>query len=57
MKQKFKDGDEWDAVGSWRKWYHWKPGQLKKIKNKMYRRIRRDSTKIIQQELEETKDD
>lgn len=50
MKQKTTDGWEYDALGN-RSWYNWKPGQLRYIKNKMNRRVRKESKKIIEEEL------
>lgn len=41
-----KGGDEYDAFSKYRKFFHWKAGQLKKIKrayNKRFRRHIRES--------------
>ena len=42
-------GDEQDALTGWRKWFHWKPGQLRRIKNQYRRRIRRKAKQDDQQ--------
>ena len=37
----FKCADEYDALTKWRKFYLWKPGQIKKIKRRVSKRERR----------------
>ena len=41
MKQKLKSGDEYDAICA-RKWYNWKPRQIKRIKRALSKRIRKE---------------
>jgi hypothetical protein len=50
MKQILKGGDEFDAVYS-RDIYHWKSGQLKKIKRRMNKRARQDGRAEVRREL------
>ena len=40
MKQKLKSGDEYDAICA-RKYYNWKPGEVKKIKKALNKRARK----------------
>jgi hypothetical protein len=50
MKAKLKGGDEWDAFTSWRKVTHWSAGQLRRIKQRFNRRIRRAERQRLKQE-------
>ena len=40
-------GDEWDAFTGWRRYLHWQPGQLRRVKQRFNRRVRRK----VKQEL------
>jgi len=40
---KMKSADEYDALSRWKKLFHWRPGQRKKIKNIHNKRIRREA--------------
>ena len=44
-KQKLIDGDEFDVVGGWRKWYCYlqRAGACKSIKKKLNKRARREA--------------
>jgi Zn/Cd-binding protein ZinT len=44
-KQTLKGGDEYDLVGSWRRWYCYlqRAGVAKSIKKKMNKRARKDA--------------
>ena len=44
-KQKLKGGDEYDVVGSWRKWFCYlqRAGATKSIKKKMNKRARKEA--------------
>ena len=51
MKQKLKSGDEFDAISkNARKYYLWKPGQIKKIKRALNKRHRQEAKKGIRDE-------
>ena len=38
---KLKSGEEWDALTGWRRYYHWHPGQRKRIKRGYNKRMRK----------------
>ena len=40
---KLKGGDEYDALTKAKKYYHWKPGERKKIKRRYNKRFRKCS--------------
>ncbi len=42
-RDKLKDGDEYDAVTSFRRFLLWLPGRRRWIKNKINRRARREA--------------
>ena len=48
-KQKLKGGDEFDAVGGWRRWYCYlqRAGAAKTIKKKMNKRARQDAKRKL----------
>ena len=49
-KEKFSDGDEWDALSkSSRRIFIWKPGQVRKIKRKFNKRIRKLWKQLLNQ--------
>ena len=48
-----KSGDEYDAFTTWRKYYHWAPGQLREIKRKFNRRSRRVAKEKIRKERDD----
>ena len=54
-RQKLKGGDEWDVVGSWRKYYCYlqRSGVCKAIKAKMNRRERREAKQQLKEELDD----
>ena len=53
MKRKvvMKNADEYDALTKARKWYNWKRGELKRIKNAFNRRERRQAREEINERL------
>lgn len=54
-RQKLKSGDEWDAIGGWKKYYAYlqKAGVRKAIKQLMNRRERRQNKQQIRREFDE----
>ena len=48
-----KSGDEYDAFTRWRNIHFWKRGELKKIKRKFTKRVRRYNKKVCLEELAE----
>lgn len=48
MKQRLKDGHEWDLLSNWRKkgWLTHKPGVWKSIKKRLNKRFRREGKNI-----------
>lgn len=53
MKQKLKDGDEYDAISRyWRNRVFWQRGELKKIKRRVNKRFRQESKREIRNEEE-----
>jgi hypothetical protein len=38
-----KDGDEWDALTRARRFYHWRPGELRAIKRRYNKRQRKEA--------------
>jgi hypothetical protein len=56
MKNKIplNNGDEYDAFSkNYRKWTNWQKGELKKIKRKYNKRVRRENKKEINIEMKE----
>jgi hypothetical protein len=52
MKRKRVGGDEQDALSrKARRLYHWKPGQINRIKRRNNKRERREGKKQIQEEM------
>ena len=45
-----KSGDEHDALTGWRKVMRWKAGQIKRIKRRYNKRVRRRAKHSIQQQ-------
>lgn len=39
---KLRGGDEYDAFTKWRRFLRWKPGQLRKIKRRYWKRFRKN---------------
>ena len=44
------DGDEQDAFTGWRKYMHWKPGEVKRIKRRANKRDRQAAKRRIARE-------
>jgi len=44
--------DENDAYTRWRRFLHWRPGQIKAIKRRTHRRERRERHEDIREQLE-----
>ena len=42
-REKLVGGDEVDALTIAKRFYHWKPGQRKKVKRKFWKRIRQEN--------------
>jgi len=45
-----KGGEEWDAFTGWRYYLRWKPGQLRRVKQRFNRRVRRQVRRELKQE-------
>jgi hypothetical protein len=50
MKRACADGYEQDAFTGWRHVYHWRPGELRKIKRRANKRERRTARVVIEHE-------
>lgn len=48
-RQKLINGDEFDVVSGWRKYYIWRPGQTAEIKRGMRRRARHEARQQIRE--------
>ena len=46
MRIKLKSGDEYDALTKAKKFYHWKPGERKKIKRGYNKRLRKHTENV-----------
>ena len=51
MKQKLKNGDEYDVVYG-RRWYNFKAGTIKLIKRAMNKRFRRKGKEEVREEMQ-----
>ena len=47
---KMKGGDEYDALSPWKRYYHWQPGERKRIK-RGYNKRQRKAAKALCQEV------
>lgn len=50
MKRACHDADEQDAFTKWRRYYRWKPGQLRTLKRRSSKRDRRQAQADIRRE-------
>jgi len=46
-KTKLKSGDEYDAFTKWRNVLNWRAGQIKAVKRKFNKRVRREASNLI----------
>lgn len=46
-KISLKSGDEYDALTRWKSFFHWRPGQRKKIKRAYNKRFRKESNMLL----------
>jgi hypothetical protein len=46
-------GDEQDAFTGWRRFYSWRPGELRKIKRRASKRERRTAKAVIERDCGE----
>jgi hypothetical protein len=55
-REKLRDGDEYDVFTKWRKIILWARGEVRRIKKRFTRRIRRKVKQVLKESFDDNKD-